>query len=56
VGKFKPCDLLSDTSDLVGSLNLFEEVRINFFQDFELSNPRFEVESCEKTTCGEGQV
>jgi hypothetical protein len=31
---------------------------INFFQDFECSNPRFEVESCEKvqkTTFGEGQ-
>jgi hypothetical protein len=31
---------------LKGGLNLFEEVRINFFQDLERSNLRFEVESC----------
>jgi hypothetical protein len=49
-------DPLPDTSDLVGSLNLFEKVRINFFQDFDHSNRKFEVESCKKTTFGEGQV
>jgi hypothetical protein len=52
-------DLLSDTSDLVGCLNLFEEDKIYFFKDFERSNPRFEEQSCEKlqkNTFGEGMV
>jgi hypothetical protein len=50
-------DQLPGTSDLLGDLNLCKLVRINFFEDFERRNPRFDAEAFEKlqkTTFGEG--